>query len=58
MSERGGGQRPFGTFPKIHPFGKGNASLSETSLTELLGQPVICLLLVLKISGFECSLLK
>ena len=22
-----GGQRPFGTFPKIHPFWKGNASL-------------------------------
>ena len=25
---RGGGQRPFGTFPKIHPFLKGQASLS------------------------------
>ena len=25
----GGGQRPFGTFPKIHPFWKGNASLRE-----------------------------
>ena len=25
---RGGGQRPFGTFPKIHPFWKGSASLS------------------------------
>ena len=24
---RGGGQRPFGTFPKIHPFWKGEASL-------------------------------
>ena len=24
----GGGQRPFGTFPKIHPFWKGKASLS------------------------------
>ena len=24
---RGGGQRPFGTFPKIHPFLKGQASL-------------------------------
>ena len=23
-----GGQRPFGTFPKIHPFWKGNASLT------------------------------
>ena len=23
----GGGQRPFGTFPKIHPFWKGDASL-------------------------------
>ena len=37
---------------------KKNPPFSETSLTELLGQPVICLLLVLKISGFECSLLK
>ena len=25
---RGGGQRPFGTFPNIHPFLKGQASLS------------------------------
>ena len=25
----GGGQRPFGTFPKIHPFWKGKASLSQ-----------------------------
>ena len=25
---RGGGQWPFGTFPKIHPFWKGKASLS------------------------------
>ena len=25
---RGGGQRPFGTFPKIHPFWSGDASLS------------------------------
>ena len=24
---RGGGQRPFGTFPKIHPFWSGDASL-------------------------------
>ena len=24
----GGGQRPFGTFPKIHPFWKGQASLT------------------------------
>ena len=24
---RGGGQRPFGTFPKIHPFSSGEASL-------------------------------
>ena len=23
----GGGQRPFGTFPKIHPFWNGDASL-------------------------------
>ena len=27
---RGGGLRPFGTFPKIHPFWKGDASLSHT----------------------------
>ena len=27
---RGGGQWPFGTFPKIHPFWKGNASLMVT----------------------------
>ena len=25
---RGGGQRPFGTFPKIHPFWEGDATLS------------------------------
>ena len=25
----GGGQRPFGTFPKIHPFWKGNVSLTK-----------------------------
>ena len=25
---RGRGQRPFGTFPKIHPFWEGDASLS------------------------------
>ena len=25
---RGGGQRPFGTFAKIHPFWKGQASLT------------------------------
>ena len=25
----GGGQRPFGTFPKIHPFWKGKASLID-----------------------------
>ena len=24
----GGGQRPFGTFPKIHPFWSGEASLT------------------------------
>ena len=24
-----GGQRPFGTFPKIHPFWKGSASLRD-----------------------------
>ena len=28
----GGGQRPFGTIPKIHPFWKGKASLSEILL--------------------------
>ena len=27
---RGGGQRPFGTFPKIHPFWEGDASLMGT----------------------------
>ena len=27
-NERGGGQRPSGTFPKIHPFWKGSASLT------------------------------
>ena len=26
---RGGGQRPFGTFPKSHPFWEGEASLRE-----------------------------
>ena len=26
---RGGGQRPFGTFPNIHPFLKGKASLKN-----------------------------
>ena len=26
---RGGGQRPFGTFPKIHPFWRGDASLRQ-----------------------------
>ena len=28
-NEGGGVQRPFGTFPKIHPFWEGNASLSD-----------------------------
>ena len=28
----GGGQRPFGTFPKIHPFWKGEASLNITTM--------------------------
>ena len=27
---RGGGQRPFGTFPKIHPFWDGHASLTSS----------------------------
>ena len=35
----GGGQRPFGTFPKIHPFWKGKASLSEASPSLLFLQP-------------------
>ena len=29
----GGGQWPFGTFPKIHPFWKGKASLRNRDLT-------------------------
>ena len=32
---RGGGQRPFGTFPKIHPFWKGKASLREIDREEV-----------------------
>ena len=28
---RGGGQRPFGTFPKIHPFWSGDTSLRDHS---------------------------
>ena len=41
----GGGQRPFGTFPKIHPFWKGNASLrgKEIEGSDGLGQMDICL---------------
>ena len=31
---RGGGQRPFGTFPKIHPFWKGSASLTLETFSE------------------------
>ena len=27
LKMRGGGQRPFGTFPKIHPFWRRSASL-------------------------------
>ena len=27
---RGGGQRPFGTFPKIHPFWKPDTSLTSS----------------------------
>ena len=30
MRGRGGGQRPFGTFPKIHPFWRGEASLIQS----------------------------
>ena len=30
---RGGGQRPFGTFPKIHPFWRGDASLMMSVIT-------------------------
>ena len=32
---RGGGQRPFGTFPKIHPFLKGQASPCNTSIPNI-----------------------
>ena len=32
-----GGQRPFGTFTKIHPFLKGQASLSTNSYSRVLG---------------------
>ena len=34
---RGGGQRPFGTFPKIHPFWHGHASLSFQKIFGLCG---------------------
>ena len=30
----GGGQRPFGTFPKIHPFWKGQASHRSSKISE------------------------
>ena len=33
---RGGGQRPFGTFPKIHPFWSGDASLSPMKFCDIL----------------------
>ena len=45
---RGGGQRPFGTFWKIHPFLKGQASLSEAS-------PTILLLSLAKLSPYSKS---
>ena len=32
LKMRGGGQRPFGTFPKIHPFWSGEASLRHGPL--------------------------
>ena len=31
---RGEGQRPFGTFPKIHPFGWRHLSLMKQSLSD------------------------
>ena len=34
MRGEGGVQRPFGTFPKIHPFLKGQASLTVISASE------------------------
>ena len=39
----GGGQRPFGTFPKIHPFWKGKASLitSATLSNSILSKNVM-----------------
>ena len=41
----GGGQRPFGTFPKIHLFLKGQASLKLVNLRmrtiSLIGETVI-----------------
>ena len=39
----GGGQRPFGTFPKIHPFWKGQASLNRCKFWFQLKQLVIVL---------------
>ena len=32
VNRKGGGQRPFGTFPKIHPFWKGGASLRQKTI--------------------------
>ena len=33
---RGGGQRPFGTFPKIHPFWWGHPSLSTSDALHIV----------------------
>ena len=35
--KKGGGQRPFGSFPKIHPNLRVQASLNETMYTGILG---------------------
>ena len=41
---RGGGQRPFGTFPKIHPLWKGSASLMPVYTVHLyLSLSFLCL---------------
>ena len=38
MRGRGGGQRLFGTFPKIHLFWKGKASLREETEKDEMGE--------------------
>ena len=39
---RGGGQRPFGTFPKIHPFWRRSASLMSSDWPACLGKKSTC----------------